>query len=167
MTHGEQIRRLRRGGFLCVLAAIVMGVPSARAQEDDAQRQQQVLFNGQVEVPPGKRYQLPFTTRSNFRNGRIAGNVQAQGGTGNDIRVFVVKGQSLVYDSGRRRSVVMSVDFSEPGQYVLIFDNSFSLVSPKIVVAPISLVHCHVNAEQNEADKQEAIAHYTQASGTM
>src|ERR1035438_4540290 len=87
----------------------------------------EVLFNGQVQVPPGKRYQLTFTTRSNFKNARIAGNLQAQGGTGNDIRVVVVKGQSLVYDSGRRRSVVMSVDFSEPGQYVLMFDNTFSL----------------------------------------
>ena len=150
-----------------MLAVIAAGVPSVQAQDDDPQRQQQVLFNGQVQVPPGKRYQLTFTTRSNFRNARIAGNVQAQGGTGNDIRVFVVKGQSLVYDSGQRRSVVMSVDFSEPGQYVLVFDNSFSLVSPKIVSGMISLVHWGMNAEQNEADKQEAIAHYTQASGIM
>jgi hypothetical protein len=166
MIFPGHVRRLR-GGLLCVLAALVASVPGLRAQDDDPQRQQQVLFNGQVQVPPGKRYQLTFTTRSNFRNARIAGNVQAQGGTGNDIRVFVVKGQSLVYDSGRRRSVVMSVDFSEPGQYVLVFDNSFSVVSPKLVAGMISLVHWGVNAEQNEADKQEAIAHYTQASGIM
>ena len=162
MTYGRYVRRLRCGGFLCALAALAADIPCVQAQDQDAQRQ--VLFNGQVQVPPGKRYQLTFTTRSNFKNARIAGNLQAQGGTGNDIRVVVVKGQSLVYDSGRRRSVVMSVDFSEPGQYVLIFDNSFSLVSPKIVAGTISLVHWGMNAEQNEADKQEAITHYTQAS---
>src|ERR1035441_519955 len=61
----------------------------------------------------------------------------------------------------------MSVDFSEPGQYTLVFDNSFSLVSPKVVAGTISLVHSGVDAEQNEADKQEAIGHYTQASGIM
>jgi hypothetical protein len=167
MTYGGQVRRLRGGGFLCILATIATGVPSAQAQDDDAQRQQQVLFNGQVQVPAGKRYQLTFTTRSNFRNARIAGNVQAQGGTGNDIRILVAKGQSIVYDSGRRRSVVMSVDFSEPGQYVLMFDNSFSVVSPKIVAGTISLVHWGMNAEQNETDKEEAIAHYRQAFGIM
>ena len=145
-------------------ALFIVALPNAQAQDD---ARQEVLFNGRVQVSPGKRYQVSFTTRSNFRNARIAGNVQAQGGAGNDIRVLVLKGQSLVYDSGRRRSVVMSVDFSEPGQYILIFDNSFSVVSPKIVTGTISLVHWGVNAEQNEADKQEAIAHYRQASGVM
>jgi hypothetical protein len=137
------------------------------AQDDEATRQQQVLFNGQVQVPPGKRYQLTFTTHSNFKNARIAGSVQAQGGAGSDIRVLVAKGQSLVYDSGRRRSVVMSVDFSEPGQYVLIFDNSFSLVSPKTVAGTISLVHWGVDVEQNAVERREAVAHHVEASGTI
>jgi hypothetical protein len=104
---------------------------------------------------------------SNFKNGRIAGNVQAQGGSGNNIRVLVAKGQSFVYDSGRRRSVVLSVDFSEPGQYQLIFDNSFSLISPKVVFGRISLVHWGVDAEKNEADRQAAVAHYTQVTGII
>jgi hypothetical protein len=167
VTDKRQVRLLFGGGFFCILAATVMGAPSACAQDGDPQGQRQVLFNGQVQVPPGKRYVMTFTTRSNFRNARIAGNVQAQGGTGNDIRVLVVKGQSLVYDSGRRRSVVVSVDSSEPGQYALIFDNSFSLVSPKTVAGTISLVHWGVNAEQNEADKEEAITHYREASSVM
>jgi Zn-dependent protease with chaperone function len=165
MIREGQVRRLRCSGFVCILAAILTGVPSGLAQDDDARRQ--VLFNGQVQVPAGKRYVLAFTTRSNFKNARIAGSVQARGGSGNDIRVFVARGQSLVYDSGQRRSVVMSVDFSEPGQYVLVFDNSFSMVSPKIVAGTISLVHWGVDAEQNEADKEEATAHYSQASGTI
>jgi hypothetical protein len=167
MIRGGQVRRLRCSVFLCLLAPIITGAPPSQAQDDDAQRQEHVLFNGEVQVSPGKRYNLTFTTSSNFRNARIAGSVQAQGGAGNDIRVLVVKGQSLIYDSGRRRSVVMSVDCTEPGQYVLMFDNSFSLVSPKIVAGTISLVHWGVNVEQNEADRQEAIAHYTQASDIM
>ena len=48
------VRKLRCNGFLCVLAAVIMGVASGQAQ-DDAQRQ--VLFDGQVQVPPGKRYE--------------------------------------------------------------------------------------------------------------
>ncbi|MGA2648284.1 MAG: M48 family metalloprotease [Candidatus Sulfotelmatobacter sp.] len=166
MTHKRQVRLLFGGGFVCILAAI-MGARSACAQDGETQGQRQVLFNGQVQVPAGKRYVVTFTTRSNFRNARIAGNVQAQGGAGNDIRVAVVKGQSLVYDSGRRRSVVMSVDCSEPAQYLLIFDNSFSLVSPKIVAGTISLVHWGVDSAQNEADNEEAITHYREASSVM
>jgi hypothetical protein len=91
-------------------------------------------------VPAGQRRALTFTTRTNFKNARIAGNVSAQGGSGNDIRVLVVRGSSVIYDSGRRRSIVMSVDVNEPGQYTIIFDNSFSVISPKIVTGGLSLV---------------------------
>lgn len=154
---------------LLLLLAVAGRTALVRAQSDDASavRQEQVLFTGQVQVPPGTRYSQSFATRSNFKNARIAGNVQAQGGSGNDIRVLVAKGQSLIYDSGRRRSVVLSVDFSEPGKYVLIFDNSFSLVSPKIVTGTISLVHWGVDEVRNATDQQEAIAHFKQATSII
>ncbi len=167
MTYGRKVRKLRNGGFLCALAAFSACVPCVQAQDFDPQRQQQVLFDGQVQVGAGQRYVVSFATRSNFRNARIAGNLQAKGGSGNDIRVMVVKGQSLVYDSGQRRSVVLSVDFSEPGQYVLMFDNSFSLLSPKVVFGTVSLVHSGVDAGRNEADEEEAVAHFTRASQIM
>lgn len=145
--------------------ALSSAVSIACAQDPEPQRE--TLFSGQVQVGPGQRYQLPFATQSNFRNARIAGNVHAQGGSGNDIRVFVTRGQSLIYDSGRRRSVVMSVDFSEPGNYVLIFDNSFSVVSPKVVSGTISLVHWGVDAERNAADRAAAIANRAQATRVL
>jgi emp24/gp25L/p24 family/GOLD len=117
-----------------------------------------------LQVPAGQRRALTFTTRSNFKNARIAGNVSAQGGSGNDIRVLVVRGSSLIYDSGHRRSIVMSVDVSEPGQYTIIFDNSFSVISPKIVTRGLSLVDWGVDTARSEADAQESVAHYAQAS---
>lgn len=152
--------QLRSASFPYIAPLLFLSVPIAHAQDDDANRQ--ILFDGQVQVPPTKRYEVRFATHSNFKNARIAGNVQAQGGTGNDIRVLVIKGQSLVYDSGRRRSVVMSVDCSEPGQYVLLFDNTFSIVSPKVVSGTISLVHWGIDTEKNAADKEEATARYAQ-----
>lgn len=130
----------------------------------DTQRQEQALFTGQIQIGPGKQWYITFTTQSNYRNARIAGNIQAQGGSGNDIRVLVTKGQSVVYDSGRRRSVVLSVECSEPGQYALIFDNSFSLVSAKAVYGRVSLVHWGVDVARNVADHREARARYEQAS---
>ena len=115
---------MRYAHWLCIIATLTTGMTSALAQEGDTHRQQQVLFEGQVQVPPGGFHQITFTTNSNFRNARMAGNVHARGGAGNDIRVLVSKGQSVVYDSGHRRSVVMSVDGSEPGEHTLMFDNA-------------------------------------------
>jgi hypothetical protein len=131
----------------------------ARAQDEE---HREVLFSGVQPVPAGRRFISTFTTRTNYRHARIAGNVQAQGGKGDDIRVLVLKGQNIVYDSGRRRSVVLSADCSEPGQYTLVFDNSFSVVSPKSVTGTISLVHWGIDTEQNAVDQQAASAHYHQ-----
>jgi hypothetical protein len=165
MSDRRQFRKLRHRLYHGVLVGIACCAQLAFAQGDDAQRQ--VIFTGPVQVLAGKRYQISFSTKSNFTNARIAGNVQAQGGSGNDIRVLVVKGSSLVYDSGQRRSVVMSVDFSEPGQYVLVFDNTFSVMSPKTITGTISLVHGGVDTEKNNADKQEAATAYAQATAII
>jgi hypothetical protein len=149
-------------------AITAAAVPSPAQDPDlDARRHEQLLFNGQVQVPPGKQYVITFSTRSNYRGARIAGNVQAAGGSGNDIRVLVATGQSIIYDSGRRRSVVMSVDFSRPGQYTLVFDNSFSLVSPKVVFGRISLVHWGVDVQKDLADREEAANRYQQAVSVL
>lgn len=121
----------------------------------DPSRHEQILFNGQVQVGPGRQFLQQFSTRSNFRNARIAGSIQASGGSGNDIRILVLKGNSVVFDSGQRRSVVISVDFSQPGQYTLVFDNAFSLLSPKIVAGRISLVHWGVDQDRNAAAAQQ------------
>jgi hypothetical protein len=129
-------------------------------QLSDSDRQEEIIFNDQVEIGSGKQYQIPFATRTNFRNGRIAGNVQAIGGSGNDIRVLVMKNKNVIYNSGQRRSVVMSVDISEPGRYVLVFDNSFSLLSAKTVTGRISFVHWGVDVEKNAAERREAQDRY-------
>jgi hypothetical protein len=88
------------------------------------ERHEQSLFAGSVQIPSGKQFRSSFNTKSNYRNCRIAGNVGANGGTGNDIRVMIEKENSIVYDSSRRRAVVLSVDCSEAGQYVRSFSTT-------------------------------------------
>jgi hypothetical protein len=140
------------------LGSLVVGVfaTAALAQLPDDEHRL-VLFTGQTNVPPGLQYRTSFATQTNYVRARVAGNVKAAGGAGNDIRVLILKNGSAVYDSGRRRSVVMSVDFSEPGQYTLVFDNSFSTLSPKIVSGTISLVYSGVDSAKNAAFRQELI----------
>jgi hypothetical protein len=169
-ARGVIMSNFKRGRMIRQILLGVLGFIVTVSAQDflaDSDRHSQVLFNGQVQVAPAKRYVQSFTTQSNFKNARIAGNIQAQGGTGNDIRVLVAKGNLLVFDSGKRRSVVLSVDCNEPGQYTLIFDNAFSLVSPKVVFGTVSLVHWGVDSERNETDREEAIAHYNIAAGAI
>lgn len=130
-------------------------IPGQTVGGVNSKPQEQVLFNGQVQVGPGQQYVHQFRTQSNYRNARIAGNVHAIGGSGNDIRVLVLKGNAVVFDSGQRRSVVVSVDFSEPGHYALVFDNGFSTLSPKTVSGRISLAHWGLDQERNLSDQQE------------
>jgi cyclophilin family peptidyl-prolyl cis-trans isomerase len=149
---------------------LIAGTAQSAIAQDlgvDSDRHSEVLFTGAVQVLPRKQYVRSFTTRSNYKNARIAGNLQAKGGTGNDIRVMVLKGQSVVFDSGQRRSVVLSVDFSEPAQYTLVFDNTFSLGSPKVVFGTVSLVHWGLDVERDKTDRDEDTAHYRQASGII
>jgi hypothetical protein len=142
------------------LAALLLSFAPASAQLStiDSQRQEQLLFKGQQTIGPGRRWRVEFTSESNHRNARIAGSVHAQGGSGNDIRVLVLKGQSVVYDSGRLRSVVLSVDCSEPGRYTLIFDNSFSISSAKVASGEVSLIHKGPDGEHDATDQREANA---------
>lgn len=86
-----------------------------------------------------------------FRSARLAGNVMASGGSNHDIRVVVLKNNRVVFDSGQRRSIVLSVDLSEPGDYRLVLDNTFSLLSSKQVVGRISLVDWGVDSERAES----------------
>lgn len=65
---------MRSARWLCIIAAPT-GIPSALAQQDDLQRQQQVLFEGHVQVLPGNYHQITFTTNSNFRNAPLARKV--------------------------------------------------------------------------------------------
>lgn len=72
----------------------------------------------------------------------LIGNFSAVGGSGNDIRVMVwatdAPGVAL-YDSGKVTSGGMNVNLQPRTSYILAFDNRFSLSSPKIVTADVSL----------------------------
>lgn len=83
-------------------------------------------------------------------NNRIIGRFQATGGRGNDIEVFILDPDS--YTNWRNRHTVQTWYNSgrvtvgninamlPPGQYVLIFNNGFSLISPKAVSVQIQQV---------------------------
>lgn len=107
-----------------------------------AKGQSQVLpvFNSRgVQVGPGKYFYVNFHVDVYLKRARLAGNVMARGGGGNDIIVRVVKDGNVIYDSGQLRSIVLSVPLNEPGNYTLILTNEFSIVSSKVVWGYVNL----------------------------
>jgi hypothetical protein len=139
--------------------------PAAAAP--DAGRQERILWDMSVGVPPLLRYNSDFSLSPELAGARVAGSVQAAGGAGNDIRVLIRQKRKILFDSGRRRSVVLSIKLDEPGEYTLTFDNSFSIVSRKTVSARIALVYWGVNKHNNSLEQKTARERYQRASGIL
>jgi hypothetical protein len=82
---------------------------------------------------------------------KVGGNFEASGGSGNDIRVLVMTKRdflnwennihaNFLYDSGQQTSTKLDVSLdSGEKEYVIVFDNTFSLLSDKVVTANIFL----------------------------
>lgn len=107
-----------------------------------AHSQSQVLqvFNSRgVQIGAGKYLYVNFHVDVYLKRARLAGNVMARGGGGNDIVVQVVKDGRIIYDSGQLRSIVLSVPMNEPGNYSLILSNRFSIISSKVVWGYVNL----------------------------
>lgn len=107
-----------------------------------------VFLDTTVVVEPGKaRY---FSLKSIKRNGvRVEGHFRARGGSRNDIIVYIFDDIGLenhmngnraetYYNSGRVTVGKIDVNL-KPGNYHLVFDNSFSTFSNKAVQTFIEL----------------------------
>jgi len=92
-----------------------------------------------------------FTVPPNATDVRVEGTFTASGGTGNDVEVYLLNDDEFVnwqnrhavntlYNSGRMtQGTVNAVLPPGPGAYHLVFNNKFSLISPKAVRASIRL----------------------------
>ena len=149
--------KLYVAGFL----ATILLFPGEAQPPVGAPQSEVLIFSGEVEVPAKAFYHVDFDTTSNFTRARLAGSVQALGGSGNDIRVLVAKDRTVVYNSGQRRTVVFSVDVSERAHYTLYLDNRFSLVSAKSVTGKVSLVAWNEDTERNSEEDAQAVARQT------
>ena len=104
-----------------------------------------------VGIRAGEHQTYTFTIPSGATDARVVGEFEAQGGSGNDIIVAIM--DDIAYKnwkSGKKVSTYYSTDkltadrfdVSLPsGTYVLLFDNSFSLLSNKNVAAIVDLIY--------------------------
>lgn len=149
-----------------LLAASLLHASSSFSWAQSAP-ENRAIVPARVTVPAGRMTYWPVKI-GYVKDGRIAGNAMAAGGAGNDIRVLILTepqlramtaGQRLAqpfYDSGKRRSVVLSVPVSEPGTYYVVFDNTFSMVSPKDVSTDLRLLHRGADTERVQELRRQA-----------
>src|SRR6266404_1125844 len=157
---------MRRGSSLFLALALVLGNQSSPLPAEAQQDREIPVVRSTFKVDPAKAAYWSFKIPTYVMDGRIAGNALAAGGAGNDIRVLVLTERQFqlwqqnqpiqgLFDSGQRRSVVLSVRVSDPGTYFVVFDNRFSLVSPKNVSADIRFVHKGVDTGRADEVKRQ------------
>ena len=111
------------------------------------------IVDGGVAVEPNQVSAFNFSTSSKWQNIHVTGSFEADGGSGNDIRVMIMTKvdfqnysnlhkAAALYDSGKLTASKIDLDLpSKTEDYVLVFDNVFSTVSEKLIAAKVDLVY--------------------------
>lgn len=106
------------------------------------------LLNGNLEVGPGQIRWFNLTVPDSATEAAVVGEFHTFGGAGNDIQVVLTTpfefenwknghATRLFYNSGKVTNAVISVPNLAAGQYVLAFDNRFSIRSRKEITGKI------------------------------
>lgn len=102
-------------------------------------------------VNAGGIYYFTFEMPAGAFNTTLKGHFSATGGAGNDVEAFVVTEDDFVnwqsghsvkalYNSGRVTQETLNLPLPpNPGKYLLVFSNKFSLLTPKAVQADVQL----------------------------
>jgi hypothetical protein len=109
------------------------------------------LFSGSIAVNAHSMYWVAFTITPTMQKIRVTGHFQTYGGRQNDIQAVICSDEDfinfrnahqahVVYDSGK--TTVGDINATIPdggGNYVLAFNNSFSMLSGKTVNGEVTL----------------------------
>jgi endogenous inhibitor of DNA gyrase (YacG/DUF329 family) len=110
------------------------------------------VVSGSVAVNALTHTDYSFTVPSGVSNPVLQGSFTASGGSGNDIKVYVMDQTDYVnwenghqastyYNSGQVTTGNIDVALSAGGTYYIVFDNTFSIFSSKTVSAQINLTY--------------------------
>ena len=110
------------------------------------------IVSGSVAVNANSYTSYQFSVPSGATNVVVSGTFTASGGSGNDIRVYIMTQTDFTnwqnghqanayYNSGQVTTDTPNVSLPAGQTYVLVFDNTYSLLSSKTVSAQISLTY--------------------------
>lgn len=122
-------------------SALSQIVPQARTQ---------TIVDGALTVAARGSTYYPITVPADATAVSVDGHFTATGGIGNDIEVYVLTEDNFVnfknghpsptlYNSGKVTQDSISVTLPASGNYYLVFNNNFSLLTPKAVQATATL----------------------------
>jgi len=105
-----------------------------------------------LSVPPLQRKVYRFDLPPAVKDAAVQGRFTATGGARNDIEVWVMNDDSFVnwqnghpvtplYSSGRVTRGNLNLSLREAGTYYLVFDNRFSVISPKAIQDNVILTY--------------------------
>ena len=127
---------------LIVIIIVVVGVVASLSMQSP-RVYTITIFNDQETVFAYTYTPHPFTIPSGASNSSVSGTFTAQGGSDNDIKVYIIDDASFgnytnnndfsyLYYSGQIHTASFSVNLSS-GNYYLVLDNKFSISSQKLV----------------------------------
>ena len=110
----------------------------------------QTIIDGALTVAAMGFTYYTFTVPADATSVSVDGHFTATGGTGNDIEVYVLNDDDFVnfknghsaptlYNSGKVTQDSISATIPATGTYYLVFNNNFSLLTPKAVQATATL----------------------------
>lgn len=140
-------RRAMLAKFAAVVSAVVITLAAAAPVTPvHAQSNRAGIVTEPFTVEPGQYRYYSFTVGD---RASVAGRFRAQGGSGNDVEVYILDEDGFenyrnghrvqtYYNSGRVTVGTINVTLGS-GRYYLVFNNSFSTVSNKAVNARVEL----------------------------
>lgn len=115
-----------------------------------------ITFNKALTIPALNFYFVPFALPDGSSNVKLQGHFAATGGSGNDIEAYVLTEDEFtnwknghptktIYNSGRVTQDSPNLVLpTTSGTYYLIFNNKFSLLTPKAIEANLTFTYNHV-----------------------
>ena len=129
---------------LIVIMIVVVGVAVASLSMQSPRVHTIPLFNDQETVNAGGYNPHPFTIPSGASYISVSVAFTAQGGSGNDIKMYIIDYANFVnyannndfsylYYSGQLHAEWGNINLPSSGNYYLVLDNKFSISSQKLV----------------------------------
>ncbi|MGC2448044.1 MAG: zinc ribbon domain-containing protein [Candidatus Sulfotelmatobacter sp.] len=110
------------------------------------------MNDGAFTIAANSFHYVKFTAPATATNVKFGGHFTASGGTGNDVEVWLCTEDAFanwknghdahtLYNSGRVTQDTLNLSLPGAGTYYLVFNNRFSLLTPKAIQANMSMTY--------------------------
>jgi hypothetical protein len=142
-----------KAGRVLIASAILTVAISAHAQ-------QRVFCEAAFTVAAHASKDCVIVVPAKMEGAKIEGHFRATGGPHNSIEVWVLDDDAFInwqnhhrlnalYNSQRVTQGTVNVPLPHPGKYHVVFNNAFSVLTPKAIESQFVLEHAHVVETSN------------------